>query len=76
MNPHTEELPNKYIQNPPEGMTSEDIRSMSEDMTDNLLCLPLRSQSYKVRKALLTQSFPYFIALTDTQYCRFRICAS
>ena len=31
MNPHTEELRNKYIQNPPEGMTSQDIRTMSED---------------------------------------------
>ena len=31
MNKHTEELRKKYIENPPEGMTSEKIRSMSED---------------------------------------------
>ena len=29
MNPSTEKLRKKYIDNPPEGMTSEDIRSMS-----------------------------------------------
>ena len=28
---HAEELRNEYIQNPPEGMTSEDVRHMSED---------------------------------------------
>lgn len=31
MNRHTEELRKKYIENPPEGMTSEEIRSMSEN---------------------------------------------
>ncbi len=31
MNQHTEELRNKYIQNPHEGMTAEDVRNMSED---------------------------------------------
>ena len=31
MNNHTEELRNKYIQNPPEGMTSDDIKNMSDD---------------------------------------------
>ena len=31
MNKHTEELRKKYIENPPEGMTSEEICSMSED---------------------------------------------
>ena len=31
MKPDIEELRKKYIENPPEGMTSEDIRSMSED---------------------------------------------
>ena len=31
MNPNTEKLSKKYIENPPEGMTSEDIRRMSED---------------------------------------------
>ncbi|MCD8347472.1 MAG: hypothetical protein LUD16_05865 [Lachnospiraceae bacterium] len=31
MNPSTEKLREKYINNPPEGMTSEDIRCMSED---------------------------------------------
>ena len=28
---HTEKLRKKYIQNPPEGMTADDIRTMSED---------------------------------------------
>ena len=31
MNPTTEKLRKKYMDNPPEGMTSEDIRNMSED---------------------------------------------
>ena len=31
MSKHSENLRNKYIQNPPEGMTADEIRSMSED---------------------------------------------
>lgn len=31
MNPYTEKLRKKYMDNPPEGMTSMDIRRMSED---------------------------------------------
>ncbi len=31
MKPNTEELRKKYMDNPSEGMTSEDIRHMSED---------------------------------------------
>ena len=31
MKPDIEELRKKYIENPPEGMTYEDIRQMSED---------------------------------------------
>lgn len=31
MNPNTEKLRKKYMDNLPEGMTSEDIRRMSED---------------------------------------------
>lgn len=31
MNPNTEKLRKKYMDNPPEGMSSEDIRYMSED---------------------------------------------
>lgn len=31
MKPYIEELRRKYIENPPEGMTSMDIRHMSED---------------------------------------------
>ena len=31
MNPKTEKLRKKYMDNPLEGMTSEDIRHMSED---------------------------------------------
>lgn len=31
MSLNTEKLRKKYIENPPEGMTSEDIRQMSED---------------------------------------------
>ena len=35
MKPDIEELRKKYIKNPPEGMTSEDIRHMSgEDLLD------------------------------------------
>ena len=31
MNPDTEKLRKKYMDDPPEGMTSEDIRRMSEE---------------------------------------------
>lgn len=31
MNTNIEELRKKYLDNPPEGMTSEDIRNISED---------------------------------------------
>ena len=31
MNPQTEKMRKKYMDNPPEGMISEDIRRMSED---------------------------------------------
>ena len=31
MNPNTEKLRKKYMNNPPEGMTSEDIRRMRGD---------------------------------------------
>ena len=31
MNPNTEKLHKKYMNNPPEGMTSEDIRRMRGD---------------------------------------------
>ena len=31
MNPQTEKLRKKYMDNPPEGMISENIRRMSED---------------------------------------------
>jgi hypothetical protein len=31
MSNHTEELRNKYIQNPPEGLTADDIKNMSDD---------------------------------------------
>ena len=31
MKPNIDELRNKYMNNPPEGMTSRDIRFMSED---------------------------------------------
>lgn len=31
MNRHTEELRIKYMENPPEGMTSGEVRSMSEE---------------------------------------------
>ena len=31
MKPNIEELRKKYMDNPPEGLTSEDIRRMSED---------------------------------------------
>ena len=31
MSKHSDEIRNKYIKNPPEGMTSRDIRRMSEE---------------------------------------------
>jgi len=35
MSNHTEELRNRYIQNPPEGMTADDVKSMSDsDLLD------------------------------------------
>ena len=35
MKPDIEELRRKYMDNPPEGMTSMDIRRMSEDELDD-----------------------------------------
>ncbi len=35
LNNHTEELRKKYIQNPPEGMTADDVKNMSDsDLLD------------------------------------------
>jgi len=31
MSKHSEELRQKYIQNPPEGMTAKDVKNMSEE---------------------------------------------
>ena len=31
MKNHTEELRKKYIQHPPEGMTADDVRTMSDE---------------------------------------------
>lgn len=31
MSKHSEEIRKKYIENPPEGMTADDVRRMSED---------------------------------------------
>lgn len=31
MNKHTEELRKKYIQNPPEDMTADEVKNMSDD---------------------------------------------
>ena len=31
MSKHSDEIRNKYIKNPPEGMTADDIRHMGED---------------------------------------------
>ena len=49
MKPDIEELRKKYIENPPEGMTSRDIRHMSEeellDMDYFLNCLLYTSPS-------------------------------
>lgn len=39
MNKHTEELRQKYINNPPEGMTADEIRTMSDE---NLLTMLFR----------------------------------
>ena len=36
MKPDVGELRKKYIENPPEGMTSKDIRRMSEDALLNM----------------------------------------
>ena len=36
MSKHSDEIRNKYIKNPPEGMTSRDIRRMSEEELLNM----------------------------------------
>ncbi len=57
MNPSTEKLRKKYMDNPPEGMTSEDIRCMSEedllDMDyflneDDLFCDEVGSEGFYI----------------------------
>ena len=42
MKPYIEELRKKYMDNPPEGMTSKDIRNMSEDDLLKTIYLPMR----------------------------------
>lgn len=49
MNPNTEILRKKYMDNPPEGMTSEDIRHMSKD---DLLAMDYFLVCYKAKKEL------------------------
>ena len=50
MNPQTEKMRKKYMDNPPEGMTSEDIRRMSEDDLLNMI-------SYKVKNGIRFQGY-------------------
>ena len=54
MKPDIEELRNKYIENPPEGMTPEDIRHMSED---DLLDMDYFLWSYVKKKYKLNMPF-------------------
>ena len=49
MKKNIKELREKYISNPPEGMTSEDIRHMSEDDLLDMDCLLYTSPSPRDR---------------------------
>ena len=55
MKPDIEELRKKYIENPPEGMTSRDIRHMSEE---ELLDMD-RSEERRVGKECRSRWSPY-----------------
>ena len=80
MKPDVEELRKKYMKNPPEGMTSEDIRHMSGD---DLLYLTLTNQPalcssiyfllyyknpYKRCKITTYKGFAFIISLQNLHY--------
>ena len=54
MSKHSDEIRNKYIKNPPEGMTADDIRHMSEDdlYTSDLIA-PVMNKSSHTKQFLL-----------------------
>lgn len=54
MNPSTEKLRKRYIDNPPEGMTSKDIRSMSDEA---LLDMDFFSMKVKLMTILAKKDF-------------------
>ncbi len=75
MNPNVEKLRDKYIANPPEGMSSMDIRNMSEDNLldmdyflnedDEFKSSPNGELSYKVKKrtCMFTCSLSYSLII-------------
>lgn len=65
-----EELRKKYINNPPEGMTSEDIRSMSDD--------DLLDMDYFLNEDVFEDDFGrllYFLILPKSSVCYARLFA-
>ena len=59
MKPDIEELRRKYMDNPPEGMTSMDIRRMSEDELLDMDCLLYTS--VQLTKIKVIQNFLEFL---------------
>ena len=66
MKPDIEELRKKYIKNPPEGMTSEDIRHMSGD---DLLVLHQFFTFVQLYDTQLTIFFAFSYTLSTPTFC-------
>lgn len=61
MTPDIEKLRQKYMDNPPEGMTSKDIRNMSEDSVpmfcSNAYLLTLQSKPHQTDFTLSNEAY-------------------
>lgn len=77
MKPDTEKLRKKYINTPPEGMTSEDIRRMSEDDLLDMDYFLNEDDPFNddLGKKVFTSSKPAIVLLSRPNTCLSNICS-
>ena len=77
MKPDTEKLRKKYINTPPEGMTSEDIRRMSEDDLLDMDYFLNEDDPFNddLGKKVFTSSKPAIILFSCPNTCLSNICS-